>query len=181
MKLKLTLLSLALAALASAQTFTGIHYTGSSCYPYSISGENNCSYVGNITNDPNAAYAYVTDNTGVAPVTINPRVTPPTINETGSWSGTFTWQNGSGGSGSVTIASGTCTATGGPVGPYQTVYTVSCSGTDTNGNSASKYQEYVSYRETSRAGAFWQPLQMYNPYGDPSHWGSVTFVALGSV
>lgn len=185
--MKALLLTLSIAAIfmcagiASAQDFTGIHYTGSACYPYNVSGEANCSYVGNITNDPYASYAYLSDSTGVPAITIYPRVTPPAVNETGNWSGTFTWQNGSGGTGVVIIANGTCNVQGGPVGPYQATYTVSCSGVDMNGNSASKYQEYVSYKETGRGGAFWQPLVMLNPYGDQSHWGSVSFTAIGSV
>lgn len=178
---KLVLFTLTLCGISAAQTFTGIHYTGSACYPYNVSGENNCSYVGNITGDPAAAYASITDNTGIPAVVINPRQTPPNINATGNWSGTLAWQNGMQESGSVIIASGTCTATGGLVSRYQAVYTVSCSGVDSNGNPASKYQEYVSYLETNRGGGFWQPLAMFNPYGDQPHWGSVTFVAAGSV
>jgi hypothetical protein len=147
-----------IAAAQSTATYTGEHYTGAVC-PSSPNGETSCAYVGNITNDPAAAYAWITDTTGVNFPSIQPRGTPPTVNLTGVWNASLAWNNGMETTGTTTVVGGTCTVQGGPTGPrvYSVVYTVSCSGTDTKGNPASKMHVYYVYFKTSRAGGFWQP------------------------
>ena len=164
----LVLFAFTLGAQTTNATFTGTHYLSAVC-PSSPNGETNCTYVGNITNDPAAAYGSITDTTGANFPAINPRGVPPTINTTGPWSGpsgnaVLGWQDGMGHSGTTTIASGTCTTVGAPVSsPYPphivspVVYTVTCSGIDTNGFPASKVHSYDVRFATSRAGGFWQP------------------------
>jgi len=188
---RLLLFTLTLAGIAGAQTtpqqFTGIHYTGSACPTYinvvgyyTTNGENNCSYVGNITTDPNAAYAYLTDNTGTVfpctttePKCINPYMPPPSVNLSGPWTGSANWDSGGGFTGNVPIASGTCYVTG-PIFYTSTlaVYTVQCSGVDVSSNPMSKMQKYSS---TKSLGRYWQPLVMYNQYNNPSQWGNLAF------
>lgn len=49
------------------------------------------TYVGNITNDPAAAYAWITDTAGVHFPSIQPRVAPPTVNLAGVWNASLAW------------------------------------------------------------------------------------------
>ena len=66
------LFALGIAVAQTTATYTGEHYTGAVC-PSSPNGETKCAYVGNITNDPAAAYAWITDTTGVNFPAIHPR------------------------------------------------------------------------------------------------------------
>ena len=119
----LVLFAFTLGAQTTNATFTGTHPLSAVC-PSSPNGETNCAYVGNITNDPAAAYGSITDTTGANFPAINPRGVPPTINITDPWSGpagnaVLEWQDGMGSKGTTTIVSGTCTTVGAPVSsPY---------------------------------------------------------------
>src|SRR5215469_8517982 len=64
---------------ASATPSRRPQVTGAVC-PSSPNGETSCAYVGNITNDPAAAYAFITDATGVNSPSIQLRGIPPTVN-----------------------------------------------------------------------------------------------------
>jgi hypothetical protein len=122
----------------------------------------------------------ITDTTGANFPAYYPRWTPPAIDAVNTpWNASIAWQNGAQHSGTITVSNGNCTTKGAPLptthAPYfvsPVVYTVTCSGIDSNANLASKVHIYGVYFETGRGGGFWQPPQ--------DGTGTTTFTAIGA-